>query len=138
MRITLCVALLLALAVPVVAQEELCTEAEIYGIAYPSQAKSVGNQLYILIVTKSPASNEQFFVYCRATGSIKHRIMIGMRRGYYIQHLVTVRVRLRGYMRWGSYANFPQTYRPRPKYGIVIVIKHVEFDYENTISNAGR
>ena len=138
MRTILCAALLLALAAPVVAQEELCTEAEIYGIAYPSQAKSVGNQLYILIVTKSPASNEQFFVYCRATGSIKHRIMNGMLKGYHVQHLTTVRVRLRGYMRWGSYANFPQTYRPRPKYGIVIVIKHVEFDYENTVSNAGR
>ena len=138
MRNALCVILLLALAIPVVAQEELGTEAEIYGIAYPSQVKSTGNQLYMLIITKSPASNEQFFVYCRATGSIKHRIMRGILRGYYTRHLVTVRVRLRGYMRWGSYANFPQTYRPRPKRGIVIVIKHVEFDYENATINAGR
>jgi len=138
MRLTICVALLLALAVPVMAQEELSAEAEIYGIIYPNLTKSVGNQLYMLILTNNPANGKQFCVYCRAADSVKHRIINGILFGYHTRSLFTVRVRLSGYMRWGSYANFPHMSRGHPKYGIVIVIKHVEFDYENTTSNAGR
>ena len=137
MRITLCVALLLALAVPVMAQAEWGASVKIVGLTYIQLAKPIGNALYLLVQTINPTSGEYFYIHCRATGPIKHKIEYALRDAYY-NSCIYVQVRIQGHMRNGSYANFWRLRTRQPKYGIVVIIKHIEFDYENATISAGR
>ena len=137
MRTITIAALLIALALPVMAQEEWGSSVEIVGLTYIQLAKPIGNALYLLVQTINPTSGEYFYIHCRATGPIKHKIEYALRDAYY-NSCIYVQVRIQGHMRNGSYANFWRLRTRQPKYGIVVIIKHIEFDYENATISAGR
>ena len=137
MRITLFVAIFLVLSLPAVAQEEWGSSVEIVGLTYIQLAKPIGNALYLLVQTINPTSGEYFYIHCRATGPIKHKIEYALRDAYY-NSCIYVQVRIQGHMRNGSYANFWRLRSRQPQYGIIVVIKHIEFNYEKTTISAGR
>ena len=125
MRNALCVILLLALAIPVVAQEEPGTKIEIIGYSQMQLASLKGGNLYFLVSIASPARDKYFYVYCRATGSVRSKIIFQFHRAYARSQLL--QMKLYGYLQWGRYANYPQIHPKQPVRGIVVIIKRVEF-----------
>ena len=130
-------AMLLIVTVSVTAQEEFGSKVEIIGYTNIHLTKSINNSLYILVITYCPDNKKIIFIFCRATGLIKLKMRNKLKEADLHSRPIMI-IKICGHMQWGNYANYPQVYSRQPKQGIVIVIKHVEFDYEKTTINAGR